>query len=126
MNPYLENPELRPEVHHRLITALANAIELNLNQDYRVAIEKRVYRSVPDDIVLIGVPDASVVSRSSNSQRVTTLTTPASDSSITVVLPIPQEIREGYLEIRDIATGAVNFRRSIALSIGFTETLHQL
>jgi Protein of unknown function (DUF4058) len=107
MNPYLENPELWPEVHHRLITAIANSIESNLSQDYRVAIEKRVYSSLPEDSVLVGVPDASVVSRSSSSQAVTTLTTPLSDSSVTVILPIPQEIREGYLEIRDIATGAV-------------------
>jgi len=107
MNPYLENPELWPEVHHRLITAIANAIESNLSQDYRVAIEKRVYTSVPEDAVLIGIPDASVVSRSSSNQPVTTLTTPASDSSVSVILPVPQEIREGYLEIRDIATGAV-------------------
>lgn len=107
MNPYLENPELWPEVHHRLITAIANAIESNLSQDYRVAIEKRVYSTLPEDALLIGVPDASVVSRNRSSEPVTTLTTPASDSSVTVILPIPQEIREGYLEIRDIATGAV-------------------
>ncbi len=107
MNPYLENPELWPEVHHRLISAIANAIESNLSQDYRVAIEKRVYTSVPEDAVLIGIPDASVVSQSSSRQSSTTLTTPASDSSITVMLPVAQEIRESYLEIRDIATGAV-------------------
>lgn len=73
-------------MHHRLITAIANAIESNLSLDYRVAIEKRVYTSVPEDSVLVGVP---------------------SDSSITVMLPVPQEIRESYLEIRDTATGAV-------------------
>lgn len=73
-------------MHHRLITAIANAIESNLSLNYRVAIEKRVYTSVPEDSVLVGVP---------------------SDSSITVMLPVPQEIREGYLEIRDTATGAV-------------------
>ncbi|KYC39847.1 hypothetical protein WA1_28165 [Scytonema hofmannii PCC 7110] len=106
MNPYLENPELWPEVHHRLISAIANAIESNLSQDYRVAIEKRVYTSVPEDAVLVGIPDASVVSQSSNRQSTNTLTT-ASDSSITVMLPVPEEIRESYLEIRDIATGAV-------------------
>lgn len=107
MNPYLENPELWPEVHHRLITALANAIESNLSQEYRVAIEKRVYTSVAEDVVLVGIPDTSVVSQVGSRQSSTTLSTLASDSSITVMLPIPQEIREGYLEIRDIATGEV-------------------
>ncbi len=38
MNPYLENPELWSEVHHRLITALADAIESNLSLKYRVTI----------------------------------------------------------------------------------------
>jgi hypothetical protein len=95
MNPYLENPQLWPEVHHRLITAIANAIESNLQQDYRVAIEKRVYTSVPEDAVFVGVRDASVVSQSSNYQATAT---------ITVMLPVPQEIREGYLEIRDMTT----------------------
>jgi hypothetical protein len=106
MNPYLENPELWPEVHHRLITAIANAIELNLSQEYRVAIEKRVYIGVLEDVVLVGIPDTSVVSRFGG-RHSNTLTTPTSDSSITVTLPIPQEIRESYLEIRDIATAAV-------------------
>jgi len=107
MNPYLENPQLWPEVHHRLITAIANAIESNLHQNYRVAIEKRVYTTVPEDSILVGVPDASVVSRSSNDQPSTTQTILAPDSSITVTLPVPQEIREGYLEIRDMTTGLV-------------------
>ena len=38
MNPYLENPQLWSEVHHRLITAIADAIEPNLSLQYRVAI----------------------------------------------------------------------------------------
>lgn len=43
MNPYLENPDLWSEVHHRLITAIADAIESNLSLRYRVAIEKLTY-----------------------------------------------------------------------------------
>ncbi|WP_243146932.1 DUF4058 family protein [Scytonema sp. UIC 10036] len=78
-----------------------------MSQDYRVAIEKRIYTSAPEDAVLVGIPDASVVSQSSRRQSATTLTTPESDSYVTVMLPIPEEIRESYLEIRDIATGAV-------------------
>jgi hypothetical protein len=106
MNPYLENPELWTEVHHRLITALANAIESTLNIDYRVAIEKRVYSSVPEDAVLIGIPDASVVSKS-KTHPATRTETLKSDAAVTVVLPVPAEVREGYLEIRDVATGIV-------------------
>ena len=43
MNPYLENPDLWSEVHHRLITAIADAIESNLSLRSRVAIEKLTY-----------------------------------------------------------------------------------
>jgi len=107
MNPYLENPEFWTEVHSRLIVALANAIESDLNPNYRVAIEKRVYTSVPEDVVLVGIPDVMVMSSSSKSQASSTLTIPTSDLSTTVILPIPEEMREGYLEIRDIPTGAV-------------------
>lgn len=105
MNPYLENPEFWTEVHMRLIVALANAIESDLNPNYRVAIEKRVYTSVPEDVVRVDIPDLMVVSSSSNSPAISTI--PTSDLSTTVILPIPEEMREGYLEIRDIPTGAV-------------------
>ncbi|MGA9382516.1 MAG: DUF4058 family protein [Phormidium sp.] len=30
MNPYLENPQLWSEVHHRLITAIANSIKFTI------------------------------------------------------------------------------------------------
>lgn len=40
IDPYLENPELWPEVHHRLITAIADAIGPSIRPKYRVAIEK--------------------------------------------------------------------------------------
>lgn len=57
---FLENPELWTEVHHRLITAIANAIEPQLSREYRVAIEKRTYLGDIEDSVLIGIPDVAV------------------------------------------------------------------
>ncbi|MFM2431753.1 MAG: hypothetical protein RLZZ511_2966 [Cyanobacteriota bacterium] len=39
MNPYLENPELWREVHHRLISAIAASIIAHLPPTYRVAID---------------------------------------------------------------------------------------
>lgn len=72
MNPYLESPELWPEVHSRLIVALADSLNPQLIPKYRAAIERRVY-------ALEGK----------------------------VQLPIPIEIRETYLHIKEIATGEV-------------------
>lgn len=65
MNPYLEHPELWPEVHHRLITAIAIALGPSLRPKYRVAIEKRTYLSDVSDSVLIGIPDVAVTSHRS-------------------------------------------------------------
>ena len=107
MNPYLENPELWSEVHHRLITAIADAIESNLNMQYRVAIEKRTYLS-DGESVEVAIPDVSVYSQTSNpTQTSSTITLPAQVESIKVKIPVPEEVREGYLEIREVETGYV-------------------
>ncbi|MBD1906286.1 DUF4058 family protein [Trichocoleus sp. FACHB-6] len=45
VDPYLENPELWAEVHHRLIIAIFIAIAPYLRPKYRVAIEKSIYLS---------------------------------------------------------------------------------
>ncbi len=108
MNPYLEHPQLWPEVHNRLIIAIANAIESNLSRKYRVAIEKRTYTSLPEDSIIVGIPDISVISKKSNTnQTPSTITIPDSGEYLTVTLPTPQEVRESYLEIRDVSTGYV-------------------
>lgn len=108
MNPYLENPELWPEVHHRLITAIAIALQPQLTPKYRVAIEKRTYLSDGEDLVLVGIFDVSVASqRAIATQSLSTTTLPAQSEYITVTLPMPEEVREGYLEITEVATGYV-------------------
>ena len=108
MNPYLENPELWSEVHHRLITGLADAIEPNLSFKYRVAIEKRTYLSDGEDSVLVGIPDLSVFSqKSTTTQTASTATLRSQDESVTVTIPMPEEVRESYLEIIEVATGYV-------------------
>jgi hypothetical protein len=43
MNPYLENPQLWPKVHSRLIVAMADALNPQLMPKYRAAIDQRVY-----------------------------------------------------------------------------------
>ncbi|MBD2437795.1 DUF4058 family protein [Nostoc sp. FACHB-110] len=113
MNPYLENPDLWSEVHHRLITAIAIAISPPLRPKYRVAIEKRTYRMNTEDAILIGIPDVAILSakqkekQSNNTTAIATLPTDTADKSITVTLPLPLEIKEGYLEIREVSTGKV-------------------
>lgn len=108
MNPYLENPELWPEVHSRLIVAIADELSDHLSQKYRVAIEKRTYFSGGDDSLLVGIPDVSVVSKQPEQyQLAATATLPPLVEPITVTVPMVEEVRERYLEIREVATGSV-------------------
>lgn len=108
MNPYLENPDLWTEIHHRLITAIADAIEPNLSANYRVAIEKRVYLCEGDHSNLVGIPDVTVTSaKPSPSATAAISTLPSQSEAIEVTLPMPEEAREGYLEIRDVASGYI-------------------
>ncbi len=109
MDPYLEHSELWPEVHHRLITAIANAIAPPIRPKYRIAIEKRTYLTHFDDSILVGIPDVSVFSPKSTSSSTSsgTATLPRTPEAVTVTLPIPIEVKEGYLEIREVATSRV-------------------
>jgi Protein of unknown function (DUF4058) len=107
VDPYLENPEFWPEVHHRLITAIADAIGLALRPKYRVAIEKRIYLSDAEDSDFLAIPDVTVFSKPSTvNQSVTTATLPYAEP-ITVTVPILEEAREGYLELREVGTNRV-------------------
>lgn len=77
MNPYLEHPEFWPEVHHLLIGIIAESLNPQLLPKYRVAIEKRVYQMSGEDAIFV------------------------------VTVPMPMEFREGYLEVREVATKEV-------------------
>jgi Protein of unknown function (DUF4058) len=108
MNPYLEHPQLWSEVHHRLITAIAISIESNLSLQYRVAIEKRTYLSDEEESVNVAIPDVSVYSQTSTPTQTSPIATlPAQVEAVTVTIPLPEERREGYLEIREVETGYV-------------------
>lgn len=94
-------------MHSRLIVALADDLTEHLSE-YRVAIEKRTYFSGEDDSLLVGIPDVSVVSKQPEQSQVSataTLTPPV--EPITVTLPMAEEVQERYLEIQEVATGAV-------------------
>jgi hypothetical protein len=108
MNPYLENPAFWSEVHHRLITAIADSIEENIPPQYRVAIEQRTYLSDNSDAVLVGIPDVSIFSQQTSPQQyASTATQKSTSEGITVMIPFPEHITESYLEIREISTGFV-------------------
>lgn len=111
MDPYLEDRELWPEVHHRLITAIAIAIGPHIRPKYRVAIEKRTYLTDADDSVTVEIPDVAILSKSSKpdftQSTASTATLPALSEALKVRVPMPETAREGYLEIREVASKSV-------------------
>ncbi|PSN16208.1 hypothetical protein C7293_03550 [filamentous cyanobacterium CCT1] len=102
MNPYLENPVLWPEVHAWLIVQLARTLNPVLQPKYRAAVEQRVYT----DALLVGIPDVSVV-QAQSPQRLAPTTMATLSQPIKVTLPMPEEVRETFLEIQQIGTGQV-------------------
>ena len=108
MNPYLENPGLWSEVHNRLIVNLADSLSPLMPEQYRVAIEQRTYLSDEFDSILVGIPDVAVFAQKSTANKIaSTDTVVATSDPITVTMPLPENVRESYLEIREAGTGFV-------------------
>jgi hypothetical protein len=109
MNPYLEHPDRWSTVHNRLIVAIADILTPQLLPKYQVDIEKRIYEILNADLSLIGRSDVSVQDRresqSSLPNRLTSTLPTAQPLQVSV--PMIEEIRETYLEVREIATRRV-------------------
>jgi hypothetical protein len=109
MDPYLERPGLWEDVHTRLIVAIADMLGPQVRPRYRVSVEQRTYLTVltPDEVELVGRPDVLVV-RTPAPEPASAGPTPATYSGIqpqVAELPMPDEVVERYLEVRDVATG---------------------
>ncbi|OKH29701.1 hypothetical protein NIES2101_43100 [Calothrix sp. HK-06] len=109
MNPYLENPALWSEFHNLLISSISQTLNPILRPKYRVAIEQRVYQTTDRDSLLIGVPDVAVQSHQTANNQETGNVAVASPptQAVTVTIPMPETVRETYLEVRDVATKEV-------------------
>jgi Protein of unknown function (DUF4058) len=57
MNPYLEHPDLWPDVHRRFITTLVDLLKTQIPSQYDVAVRKRIYRVSGDDALMVGHHD---------------------------------------------------------------------
>lgn len=105
MDPYLENPALWPDVHNRLIAAMADALSPVLRPRYYIALESRVYVFDFDDLVLVGRPDLTVVP-GEGPQRLSPLAL-ADAGFVEVEVPMTDEVEETYLEVREAGGGQV-------------------
>jgi Protein of unknown function (DUF4058) len=107
MDPYLESPKFWSELQNRLMVAIADDLAPKLRPRYRVAIEQRVYLSnTNEDGLLVGIPDVTVSDRGNPGGSVATVVS-ASSKPIAISLPLPEEIRESYLEVREVSSGQV-------------------
>jgi hypothetical protein len=126
MDPYLERPSLWPDVHLELMRAIRATLAPRVAPRYYVSVEERTYIATaePFDIFKtytpVGRPDVAVVdlheTRTAYSVGVTQmpsaspaggLAAAALERPVIVQLPVADQIRERYLEVRDTATHEV-------------------
>lgn len=107
MDPYLERPELWPDLRSRLIVLLAEELGPRLRPRYYVAIEERTYTVESGELLFAGRADAAVVEPVLKPAPSTRLRPHARSAAVTVELPLPDEIRETYLEVRSAADDRV-------------------
>ena len=112
MDPYLEQPGLWPDVHNGLIAELRNALVPQLRPRYYVALEERTYLAEPAGLTFVSRPAVTVVG---SPTPAASYTAPGEASSMDVAtlepviveLPIPESVRETYLEVRLAQTHTV-------------------
>ena len=109
MDPYLEHPQSWPNFHHRLITAIAIELAPQLRPKYRVVVEEAIYQTKGQDSLLVGIPDVAVQKSAGSTASLPsqTVTEVPIAQPLEVELPMPEVIRQGYLEIREVATSEV-------------------
>lgn len=111
-NPYLEHPAIWPGIHHWLIIGLAGYLSPQLRPQYRVAVEVRMYETIGEQSLLVGIPDVAI-NRAKRDQ------TPDSQKTLSgsiatiqskpqrVTVPVAETVKQGYLEVREVSTGQV-------------------
>lgn len=103
MDPYLEHPALWPDVHNRLIAALADDLSERVAPRYYVGLERRTYLLKADDIVLVGRPDIAVA-HVSDAPGTMPQSVTASTTVVEVDVPMHDEVYENFLEIHEVRT----------------------
>jgi hypothetical protein len=109
MDPYLERRQVWPDVHSALIVATRDALAPQVAPAYYVAIEERAYIVALKSADFIGRPDVAIITAPTGLLPAIEAETATAVASVaqTVVLPQFEEVRERYLEIRDVQTHAV-------------------
>jgi Protein of unknown function (DUF4058) len=109
MNPYLEHPEIWPGIHLLLIGELTKFLSPQLRPKYRVAVEVRIYETIREQSLMVGIPDLIVKNSPAKTQQPTSnvAVVPSTLTPQKVEVPVPDIVKQGYLEIREVATKEV-------------------
>lgn len=102
MDPYLERPALWPNVHSSLIVAIRDDLAPRLRPRYYVSVEERVVTLGVEDLPFAARPDVAVIHRAPSSGASAAGAVAQTPGVVTVELPMPEEMREVYLEIREV------------------------
>ncbi|HXH09069.1 MAG TPA: DUF4058 family protein [Alphaproteobacteria bacterium] len=106
MDPYLEHPALWPDVHNRLIAALADDLSERVAPRYYVGLERRTYLLKADDLVFGGRPDLALAPTSDIPPFAPQQAAP-SVLVLEVDVPVPDEVSENFLEIHEVKPGTL-------------------
>ena len=113
MDPYLESPDLWPDVHHALISAVQEQLTVQLRSHRYVArVELRTFMFAPDDPAseLYVIPDARIVERDVRAMPMNPVTTGGAavaeiaTPGIDVTGLAVKSARDRFIEIRDPAS----------------------
>lgn len=107
MDPWLEHPSLWPDVHERLVVAIADYLGPILRPRYYVAVGIHSYIiTFPVELPRARYPDVMVV-ETPREEQVTAPDRVASAQAVVVTVPVPEPVEESYLEVREVASGNV-------------------
>lgn len=106
MDPWLEDPILWPDVHNRLIAAIADAMAPLIAPKYYIGLESRAYLVAPEEPSYIGRPDLSFIAPGAIEPARPRRPVMAA-GAVEVLMPTVDEVNETYLEVRDAQGGKI-------------------
>ncbi len=109
MDPYLEGRNTWPGLHHRLITAIGDALVPQVAPAYYVEVEERIYTVEEERGKFVGRPDVAIITAPATAEQKgeSGVATGCASIAETVNLPLFEKVPEGYLEVRDTQTHEV-------------------
>jgi hypothetical protein len=110
MDPYLETPDICPDVHHRLISDIQSTLTPALRPRYMARVELRVYLSDADDLGReFRIPDVRVekTAKRKSMGKKPRMETVAISEPLTIPLLLDEEVTEARVEIRHRESNAL-------------------